>query len=166
MEIIPGMCMGRRSVLNPGEAERNWTPHVYRAFQCDKAPITDSDLCSGCMKRASKGLSTSKYGWQGRVDDMDLTSMPVDSHIAGSTWFLKRLDRGQLKYRGVTVFRIPEIETGSEIAALKEENRQLREQLADMKNDLDSVTNAADERGRLLKEQREDILKALGILTI
>lgn len=94
-EINTDLCMGRRSV----PSDSRWKPRLYHATQCIKKPMVGSDLCVTCLDRASKGTSTSRYGWEGRVDDVGLKSLPLDSRIAGSEWFFMMLKKGKLTLR-------------------------------------------------------------------
>ena len=90
--------MGRR----PVQADSRWDPRIYHSTQCTKKPRIGA-LCELCHMRAEKGIHTSKHGWEGRVDDTNLNSLPMDSRIAGSDWFFMLLEKGNLTMRGQTV---------------------------------------------------------------
>ena len=212
-EANPELCMGRRT-----EPDRRWSPLVFRAYQCTKKPV-EGDLCQTCFRRSTNGSQE----WCNRVTE----DLPPDSHVAGSTWFLKKLDEGKLKFNGIPVGRDQTLEPAikdsdalnetishleKELAEVKAScnfqnsllvdiaylvrpydtdsnetmatsikrivermivaeaaNQDLRNELADVKNDLYAAeANAVDRGCRLkeLKEQREAILRALGIQTV
>ena len=90
-EIDASLCMGRRVT-----EDRHWTPRVYSARQCSNKPINGTDLCTTCHKHLEKGASAYK-GWQGRVGD-NLTTLPPESHVAGSAWFNTNYLSGKLKW--------------------------------------------------------------------
>ena len=211
-EANPELCMGRRT-----EPDRRWSPHVFRAYQCTKKPV-EGDLCQTCFRRSTSGSQE----WCNRVTE----DLPPDSHVAGSTWFLKKLDEGKLKFNGIPVGRDQTLEPAikdsdalnetinhlekelAEVKAFRDiqnsllvdialvirydtdcsetmdtsirrivermivaeaANQDLRNELAVVKNDLYAAeANAVDRGCRLkeLKEQREAILRALGIQTV
>jgi len=87
-------CIGRRTTDKM--ADRRWSFSVYRAVQCTAVRPADGDLCAKCVARRELPAATrTDGGWQGVVTDM--TSLPADSHIAGSAWFLS----GKPKWLGV-----------------------------------------------------------------
>ena len=87
-------CIGRRT--RDSTADRRWSYNVYRATQCTAARPAEGDLCAKCVARRELPAATrTDGGWQGVVTDM--ASLPADSHIAGSAWFLS----GKPVWRGV-----------------------------------------------------------------
>jgi len=90
-EFDASLCMGRRVT-----EDRHWTPRVYSARQCSNKPVNGTDLCTTCHKHLEKGASAYK-GWQGRVGD-NLTTLPPESHVVGSTWFNTNYLSGKLKW--------------------------------------------------------------------
>lgn len=88
-------CMGRHVMAE----DRHWTPRVYGARQCSNKPVNGTDLCKTCHKHLEKGASAYK-GWHGRVND-NLSTLPPDSHVAGSVWFNTKRANGTLKWSPV-----------------------------------------------------------------
>ncbi len=84
----PTLCLGRRTDDDTAQ-DRRWKPYVYRAYQCSKAPVSGTTLCETCNRHKSLYESTHSAiasNWHGTVDEPLETSLPHDSHVAGSAW--------------------------------------------------------------------------------
>ena len=136
-EISLAQCMGRLT-----EPDKRWSPHVCYGIQCSKEPRI-GDLCTMCAKRAAKGTDSSKSGWNGRVNDDDLSSLPSDSHVAGSDWFFKKLANGLFTFNGQRMALDPPQET-IEVESLDlPESREVKVVLEDPEQS-DPITDLRD----------------------
>jgi len=84
-EIVQGGCVGRHLY----EADKRWTPAVYRETQCQKKPVAGSDLCKYCTAHCAKAATAkdpAKAGCNGRITE----EPPAWSHMLGTEWAEKR----------------------------------------------------------------------------
>jgi len=82
--LDPARCHGRRA----GEKDRRWAPMVHTWSQCTSLPVSNTELCSTCLRHQELG----GHWWNGFYDG----AIPDDSHCAGSAW-----SREKAKWMGV-----------------------------------------------------------------
>jgi hypothetical protein len=72
--LDPARCHGRRA----GEKDRRWSPMVHTWSQCTSLPVSNTELCSTCLRHQELG----GHWWNGFYGG----AIPDDSHCAGSAW--------------------------------------------------------------------------------
>lgn len=82
--LDPARCHGRRA----GEKDRRWSPMVHTWSQCTSLPVSNTELCSTCLRHQELG----GHWWNGFYGG----AIPDDSHCAGSAW-----SREKAKWMGV-----------------------------------------------------------------
>ena len=82
--LDPVRCHGRRA----GEKDRRWSPMVHTWSQCTSLPVSNTELCSTCLRHQELG----GHWWNGFYGG----AIPDDSHCAGSAW-----SREKAKWMGV-----------------------------------------------------------------
>jgi hypothetical protein len=101
--------MGRTTNDRVGDRNWHWLSQkgttqlrvVYPALQCQNQPAI-GNLCEKCNAlKNTDGTEhgvTKKKGWHGYINDINLSSLPADSHIAGSQWFQNAVAAGKLRH--------------------------------------------------------------------
>ena len=82
--LDPVRCHGRRA----GEKDRRWSPMVHTWSQCTSLPVSNTELCSTCLRHQELG----GHWWNGFYGG----AIPDDSRCAGSAW-----SREKAKWMGV-----------------------------------------------------------------